>query len=63
MSTLLAGIILKSGFIGIFKFLLLMLSYSTHILSVLSALLILIGLIACNLNLLIITDYKKIIGS
>lgn len=63
MSTLLAGIILKSGFIGMFKFLVLFLSQTSFLLSNISTIFVLIGLVLCSFNLLIITDYKKIIGS
>ena len=62
ISTLLAGIILKAGFIGILKFLLVMLSYVTNILSNTLSILVIIGLIACVINLLLVTDYKKIVG-
>lgn len=63
MSTMLAGIILKSGFIGIFKFLVVLLSYVTHLFSAVNTIFVIIGVLSCAINLLIITDYKKIIGS
>lgn len=61
-STILAGIILKAGFAGILKFLLTMLMYVTHIVCNVLTIFVIIGLIACVINLLIVTDYKKIIA-
>lgn len=63
LSALLAGIILKSGFVGILKFLLIFLMLVSHVLSTVIIIFIIIGLFAVMINLLLITDYKKIIGS
>jgi NADH:ubiquinone oxidoreductase subunit 4 (subunit M) len=63
MSTVLAGIILKSGFIGILKFIIVMCNAVTLVLSNIILIIIIIGLFACSINLLIITDYKKIVAS
>lgn len=63
MSTILAGIILKSGFIGILKFMLILLHTINFILSNISVIFVMVGIFSCVVNLLIITDYKKIIGS
>lgn len=63
MSTILAGIILKSAFVGILKFIIIMCNTITTILSNIVLIIIIIGLFACSINLLIITDYKKIVAS
>lgn len=63
MSTLLAGVILKSGFIGMFKFLVIMMSYVSFFCASYNSLFILIGIFGSSINLLLITDYKKIIGT
>lgn len=62
ISTLLAGIILKAGFIGILKFLLTMLYFVTHLLTNILSIFVVIGLFSCVINLLLVTDYKKIVG-
>lgn len=63
MSSLLAGVVLKAGFIGILKFLLIwMVDFSTQF-SSLAIIFIIIGLFLCAINLLLITDYKKIIAA
>ena len=61
-STLLAGIILKSGFSGMSKFLLIMMINISYMVSNILTIFVIIGLFACAINLLIVTDYKKIVG-
>lgn len=63
ISIILASIILKSGFIGILKFLIFGMLQISSILTSCSTSLVLIGLFTCSINLLLITDYKKIVGS
>lgn len=63
ISVILASIILKSGFIGILKFLIFGMLQISSVLTTCSTSLVLIGLFTCSISLLIITDYKKIVGS
>lgn len=62
ISTLLAGIILKAGFAGILKFLLTSMQFVTHLLTNILSIFVILGLFASLINLLLVTDYKKIVG-
>ncbi len=63
ISTILASVILKSAFTGILKFIIIMCSAATILMANITLIIVIIGLFACSINLLIITDYKKIVAS
>lgn len=62
LSIFLASIVLKAGFIGVYKFLFLEMATTTYIYLSLLLLVVSLGLLSCIFQMLLLLDFKKIIA-